>query len=162
MAENNEMIRNTKKRKQTGRMSDVLKKLRLQGHEIGDDCKCNRFKCFEMISADQRTRIIKQFNSFANRYDQDNYLSGLITVSNVQRRRPRVGEENAKLHNKSYSYKIRMIGDDTYELPVCRKAFISLHGITGRRLQFLQKSLTEHGVVQKINGGYMLKKSFLN
>lgn len=66
-----------------------------------------------MISEDQRTRIIRQFNCFANRYDQDNYLSGLIIVSNVQRRRPRVGEENAKLHNKSYSYKIRMIGDDT-------------------------------------------------
>uniref|UniRef100_A0A2A4K6G5 Uncharacterized protein n=1 Tax=Heliothis virescens TaxID=7102 RepID=A0A2A4K6G5_HELVI len=157
MAENNEIIRNTKKRKQTGRMSDVLKKLRLQGHEIGDDCKCNRFKCFEMIREDQKTKIIRQFNSFANRYDQDNYLSGLITVSNVQRRRPRVGEENAKLHNKSYSYKIRMIGDDTYELPVCRKAFISLHGITGRRLQFLQKSLTEHGVVQKDKRGIHVK-----
>lgn len=112
-----------------------------------------------MISEDQRTRIIRQFNSFANRYDQDNYLSWLITVSNVQRRRPRVlvGEENAKLHNKSYSYKIRMIGDDTYELPVCRKAFISLHGITGRRLQFLQKSLTEHGVGQKDKQGIHVK-----
>ena len=157
MTENNDVIRNTKKRKQTGRMSDVLKKLRLQGHEIGDDCKCNRFKCFKMISEEQRTRIIRQFNSFANRYDQDNYLSGLITVSNVQRRRPRVGEENAKLHNKSYFYKIRMIGDDTYELPVCRKAFISLHGITGRRLQFLQKSLTQHGIVQKDKRGIHVK-----
>lgn len=90
-----------------------------------------------------------------------NYLSGLITVSNVQRRRLRVGEENAKFHNKSYSYKIRMIGVDTYELPVCRKAFISLHGITGR-LQFLQKLLTEHGVVQKYKRGIHVKTSFQN
>lgn len=66
MVENNETVINTKKRKQTGRMSDVLKKLRLQGHEIGDDCKRERFKCFEMINQDQRTRIIRQFNSFAN------------------------------------------------------------------------------------------------
>ncbi|KAK9873853.1 hypothetical protein WA026_002210 [Henosepilachna vigintioctopunctata] len=102
-----------------------------------------------MIIQDQRTRIIRQFNSFANSYNQDNYLCGLITVSNVQRHRPRVGEENAKLHNKSYSYKIRRIADNTYEVPVCRKFFMSPHDIPGRRLQFLQKSLTEHGVVQK-------------
>ncbi|CAG5006736.1 unnamed protein product [Parnassius apollo] len=157
MAESKETTINTKKRKRTGRMSDVLKKLRLQNHELGDDCKCDRFKCFEMTSKDQRTRIISQFNSFATRYDQDNYLSGLITVSNAKRRRPRLGEENAKLHNKSYSYKIRMIADDTYEIPVCRKAFLSLHGITGRRLQFIQKSLTEHGVVQKDKRGTHVK-----
>ncbi|CAG4929952.1 unnamed protein product [Parnassius apollo] len=116
MAESNETTINTKKRKRTGRMSDVLKKLRLQNHELGDDCKCDRFKCFELTS-----------------------------------------EENAKLHNKSYSYKILMIADDTYEIPVCRKAFLSLHGITGRRLQFIQKSLTEHGVVQKDKRGTLVK-----
>lgn len=120
-------------------MSDVLKKLRLQSHEFGDDCKCDRLKCFEMTSEDQRTRIIRQFNSFGNRYDQDNYLSGLITVSKIQRRRPRVVKENAKLHNKSYSYKIRMIGDDTYEIPVCRKAFFFLTWYHGKKTSVSSK-----------------------
>lgn len=50
-----------------------------------------------------------------------------------------------------------MIKEDTYELPIYRKAFLTLHGITGRRLQFFQKSLTGHGGVQKDKRGAHIK-----
>jgi hypothetical protein len=44
-------IKNSKKRKLTGRMSDVRKKLLASSHETGPDCHCARLKCFETISA---------------------------------------------------------------------------------------------------------------
>lgn len=36
-----------KKRKVCGRMSDVKKKLLSSTHELGPDCRCKRYKCFE-------------------------------------------------------------------------------------------------------------------
>ena len=40
----------SKKRKNTGNMRDVMKKLRTASHELSDDWKCHRYKCFEIIS----------------------------------------------------------------------------------------------------------------
>ena len=43
-----------KKRKITGRMSDVMKKVRLQSHETWYDCQCKRLKCFENVIFEDR------------------------------------------------------------------------------------------------------------
>ena len=48
---------NIKKRKDTGRMSEVMKKLRATTHEISEDCKCFRFKCFEVVSPEELSLI---------------------------------------------------------------------------------------------------------
>lgn len=41
-----------KKRKITGKMTDVMKKLRATT-QIGEDCKCTRFKYFQIISVEE-------------------------------------------------------------------------------------------------------------
>ncbi|KAG8256497.1 hypothetical protein J6590_067327 [Homalodisca vitripennis] len=41
-------LQNAKKRKKTGKMSDVMKKLRATTHEVGDDCQCSRYKMNEL------------------------------------------------------------------------------------------------------------------
>lgn len=69
-----------KKRKKTGRVADAMKKLRATSHEIGDDCKCTHLKCFEIISPEERRRIIKQFNEMGDFNVQTKHLSGLITL----------------------------------------------------------------------------------
>lgn len=40
------IVRSTKK---FGRMSEVCKKLNLQSHTFGEDCRCSRLKCFENV-----------------------------------------------------------------------------------------------------------------
>ena len=35
-----------------------MKKLRLQSHELCNDCKCTRLKCFETVSVEERQAII--------------------------------------------------------------------------------------------------------
>lgn len=66
----------TKKRKSHGRVTEVMKKLRLSTHELGKDCRCKRLKCFDVISQDSRKKIIKDFNNLASHNEQSLYLAG--------------------------------------------------------------------------------------
>ncbi|RZF44094.1 hypothetical protein LSTR_LSTR004466 [Laodelphax striatellus] len=52
----------TRKRKTTGRLKDASKRIRNQTLTTGDPCNCKRFKCFEVISAEERDVIIKELN----------------------------------------------------------------------------------------------------
>ena len=47
-----------KKRKNTGRVSEVMKKLRLQTHEEGNPCQCKRLKCYENTTPEERKHIL--------------------------------------------------------------------------------------------------------
>lgn len=92
---------NIKKRKNTGRMIDVLKKLRATTNEIGEDCKCFRFKCFEAVSPEERQRIISNFNQMGEYNAQNQYLSGFISAVLVQRRRNQKDDSEASFHCSS-------------------------------------------------------------
>ena len=111
-----------------------MKKLRLQSHELGNDCKCTRLKCFEIVSVKERQAIITMFNSLDSIDVQNSYLAGLIAVLPVLRRRSRRpdGEEH---HDASYRYKVRVKRrNGIEEVDICSKAFISMHGITRTKL----------------------------
>ncbi|XP_022204396.1 uncharacterized protein LOC111049285 [Nilaparvata lugens] len=131
----------TKKRKVTGRLRDVAKRLRVQSHEAGSDCKC-RGKCFEVIPLAARDNVIKNFNLLETTNEQNSYLCGLISLVPVQRRRPRVEQANALLKDVTCKYKVRCIVENKVtEFPVCRKAFTAIHGITKKKVEFLINSL---------------------
>jgi hypothetical protein len=123
-----------------------MEKLRLSTYEIGPDCKCLRYKCFGIISLLQKKQIIKILNEILTRDEQNLYLSGLIITFPIKNRTPRVDEEIAKFHDKSYSYRVRTVLNDLFvEIQICYSAFFSLHGITARLLQTIQTSLKEVG-----------------
>lgn len=137
---------NVKKRKRTGKMTDVMKKLRASSHESGEDCKCSRLKCFITICSEERQRIIFYFNQLGDYNAQSKYLSGLISVVPVQRRRNRKDEADANFHTSSYSYRVRArVENKLQDVSVCYKAFLSLHGISNRRVQNLKKNLCALG-----------------
>lgn len=150
MTDNEEVTtfeKSSKKRKSFGRMQDVMKKLRLCSHETGPDCKCLKLECFKNISVSERNDIISKFNQIQSHEKQSMYLCGLILSSPVARHRPRKPESEADFHTFSYSYKVRVVrNEQVSEIPVCYKAFLSLHGITAKRLQNLQKSLKTTGL----------------
>ncbi|KAL4153679.1 hypothetical protein QTP88_001512 [Uroleucon formosanum] len=131
-----------RKKKITGRLSDVGKKINLSSHEAGKDCKCFHFKCFEIINKTDRAKLLRYFNELKSHDEQNNYLAGLITILPVQNRRPRLGEGAAK-RDSSFAYRVR-IHDDVVnkpDVPVCAKAFCALHGITKNKLTYLQKGM---------------------
>lgn len=82
------------------------------------------------------------------------YLCGLISVLPVQRRRSRQPEAEASYHESSFTYKVQVRRRDAIEeLPVCSKAFISIHGITKGKLEHLQKCLKNTGMAPKYMRG---------
>ncbi|XP_072390766.1 uncharacterized protein [Diabrotica undecimpunctata] len=136
--------KNTRKRKITGRINEVMKRLRQQSHETGDDCQCKRLKCFKTVDQQNRSNIINNFNRMG-RDEQNIYLAGLITLMPVKQRRAR-DEATSRLHDATYSFRVRITTDDkTTDVPVCFKAFLSLHGIGRKRLENIQKSLKATG-----------------
>lgn len=145
-----------KKRKSTGRVKDVMKKLRASSNEIGEDCRCFRYKCFQVISPVEQQRIIGNFNKLGDYNKQNQYLSGLISVVPVQRRRNRKDDSEASNHVSSYCYRIRAhvdASDTLQDVIVCHKAFLAFHGITNRRVQTLKKQLTDFGEAQSDGRG---------
>ncbi|KAJ4440156.1 hypothetical protein ANN_08294, partial [Periplaneta americana] len=50
-------------------------------------------------------------------------------------------EEDATFHDNSYGYKVRVKREDAViEVPVCSKAFVSVHGITKKRREVIQRT----------------------
>lgn len=88
---------NTRKRTKTGRTRDVIKGLRA-------NCLCKRLRCFQTVSKIERKRILREFNELENSNGQNTYLSGLITVLPVLRRRPRKNEAEARPNSASFAF----------------------------------------------------------
>ena len=146
--------RRSKKRPRTGRVQDVMKKVRLASHEQGPACFCKRLKCFEVTTDEQRKAILSHFNNLRTNDEQNSYLCGLISITPVQRRRNRQPEEDAKFHDSVFCYRIRVKeNDQTVEKPVCYKAFLNIHGISKGKLEHLQKALKETGMTPKDKRG---------
>lgn len=72
-------------------------------------------------------------------------MSGLISYQNIQQRRPRkehADGDDSFQHEVAYHYKVRVQGSPSHqEVPVCAKAFASLHGITRGRLRTIQSKV---------------------
>jgi hypothetical protein len=133
----------SKKRKSFGRLKDVSKKMNLMSHAAGPDCSC-RLKCFEIVPKETRTEILRNFNLLESHDLKNSYLCGLITVLPVSRP---TKNENARKYDAVYKYKIRGLIDGVMkEQIVCKKAFIAIHGISKKKVEYLVSSLKLTGV----------------
>ncbi|CAH1993123.1 unnamed protein product [Acanthoscelides obtectus] len=108
----------------------------IQKKTTGPNCHCRK-RCFTKIDDTQRQNILEQFYSTGDKTKQDIYLGGLISVSNVKRKRPTTGEGREK--SNTYQYKLRTGSQETI---VCKKAFCSLHGVSKNRVSQIAKNLT--------------------
>lgn len=143
----------TRKRKRHGRITDASRQLRAQSHITGEDCKCKLFKCFDSINEKERSTLIQQFNSLGNWNEQSSYLTSLISICLVAKRRPR--KDDSDTRDCSFRYIVRVKRNESIiEIPVCAKAFVALHGITRRRLATIQASLKLTGKSPKDKRGH--------
>lgn len=142
----------SKKKPTYGRMREVMSKLRLQSHEIGPQCSCKQ-QCFKQVG-DKKYDIILRMNKMASNDDINSYLSGLITIMPIQRRRPRKNQLEASHRDATFSYRVRYIVDSKpVEINVCKAAFMSLHGIGRGKVDFILKSLKLSGDPPKDHRG---------
>ncbi|XP_047127392.1 uncharacterized protein LOC124808408 [Hydra vulgaris] len=118
----------------------------LSSHISGTDCKCKRLACFEVVTVEERNKLIKNFNEYLSKDSQDAYLATLIKIHNIKRRRSRQEKDKEYLHNFSYSYSVRVQrAQAAVEVPVCIKAMMSLFGITKSRIESIRKSIATTG-----------------
>ncbi|KAK9712539.1 hypothetical protein QE152_g24851 [Popillia japonica] len=115
--------------------------------------KCRK-KCFERVLEKMRQQIIRYFNLMESVTEQNRYLCGLISVFPIQRRRPRNVGAEANLRKASYSYRVRCAGDGVAtDKIVCGNAFLSIHGIKRKKIEYLVSSLKTTGNAPKDKRG---------
>ena len=135
-----------KKRPQIGRKRELDKQERLTSHKAGENCGCKRLKCFESTTEEERSTLLAKFNQLASKNEQDSFLSTLICVTNVKRRRPRVDEADAALHNYSYKYLVKVNrAGMACEINICVKALLSIFGIGISRVERIRQSIADTG-----------------
>lgn len=70
----------------------------------GENCRCSRYKCFEMISPEEQQRIISNFSRVGDYNKQNQYLSGFVIVP------------EASNHVSSYFHRVlTRVNDDTLQ-----------------------------------------------
>lgn len=139
--------RNIKKAKRaTGAPYINVKGNLVPSRQPGLPCDCKN-GCFERISGFKET-VLDQFNSLADKALQDTYLSSLITSRAPKRRRVRLDPQKApRISSNKY-----IIRNGLNRIPVCRKAFAAVHGITLGRVALLVKKLNINGTTKDNRG----------
>lgn len=62
-------------------VTEIMKKIRLQSHELGQDCQCKMLQCFNAVTAEERKFNISKFNKLQRVDGQHSFLAGLIKCS---------------------------------------------------------------------------------
>ncbi|KAL4718200.1 hypothetical protein ACJJTC_014059 [Scirpophaga incertulas] len=103
----------------------------------GENCRCKK-ECFANFNQDDMDFCISKMNCFSTENEQDIFLQTLIDKSDIKQRRPR--KENATQRQNAFQFYVLK---QTDKVKVCKKAFISLYGITEARVRRLCDLLNE-------------------
>nr|CAI5837608.1 unnamed protein product [Callosobruchus analis] len=106
----------------------------IPGKTIGVICSC-RAKCFSKLSDEEHQANFRRFYAIDNKDNQDVFLQGLLTVANIQRRRPRVQEGNK---SKAHVFKY-FVYKGSAKIEVCLNAFTSVFAVTRSRVRRLKE-----------------------
>ena len=142
-----EITQNPRKRPVKGSSFTAKRIKRLSTHKTGSDCKCSRFKCFEIVPDEEKNRIIARFNEIPSKSAQDAFLASLIDVLPVKQRRSRKDKENnPEAHDHSYTYHVNIVnGNEFIRTQVCIKGFCSIFGISTGRIRHVRQVLASTG-----------------
>lgn len=104
-------------------------------------------KCFLKFSDTDKISILQTLHDFERKTEQDVFLQGLLTKVDVRRKRPRTDNPKSRACNILYS-----VFCDGQKHKVCKKAFLSLYGVSQKRIRRLI-SLLVAGETPKENRG---------
>ena len=136
-----------RKRKIFGRKSTLTKKIKLSNHKTGLACNCKHLKCFDRVSAEERDYLVNNFNLLESKDEQDCFLSNLIKIEPVHRRRPLKDANGATKRNNSFKYYVNTSqNQNAASISVCKKALCAIFGVSKRRIERLAKALAGTGI----------------
>ena len=93
--------------------------MKLLSHIMGESCKCIRLKCFEVISLQDRQKILGKFYQMSCKDQQDVFLASIITPIGVRQRRPRIRKKENDLHCYSYQNHLLIARDSLVKTRIC-------------------------------------------
>ena len=97
-----------------------------------ENCNCDK-KCFDRVPESVREDMRLGYAMLPNNNEKNLYLYGLIYKKH---------EKSPNLNSRtSYSYNVKVNG---YQVSICHKAFMSIHGITHAKIRTL---------IDKLNAG---------
>ena len=117
-----------------------------EAKKIGPPCNCP-WKCFDIIDQEGREILFNNFYSLSSYDMQTAYIQSWVKGALPKRKRTKAAESKKKL---TYHYSVKWRGTSQ---KVCRTAFISIHGLTKRRVQFALDKQTPSGTVIKDRRG---------
>lgn len=101
----------------------------------GTDCMC-RLKCFANFSLKDQQTLVNTVNSFKTKDKRDTFLQQHIEKHDVRQRKPRCA--NPKFRAGTFKYFVSKGGE---RISVCKRAFVSLYGITDNKVRRLNELL---------------------
>lgn len=102
-----------------------------------------------------KTCNLTNFNNISNKEKQDIYISGLISLATIQRRRPKTGEGQQWAYSCHYKIKLGI-----FEHIVCIKAFCSLHGVGKAWVERIIHNLQDETPIPTDNRGKHQNRPF--
>ncbi|XP_012287259.1 uncharacterized protein LOC105703436 [Orussus abietinus] len=94
-------------------------------------CGC-RLQCFDRISDEMVMNFVRDFNELKTKDEQDMFLQGLIEPDSIKQRKPR--KPIPKKRNSNFKY---YVYNNDVRIRVCKRVFMSFHGITDKRVRRL-------------------------
>lgn len=113
---------------------ESYKKYRGKGNEVpkrevGSPCTC-KAKCFEKLTAEERTTICSKFWNLQSYNIQNAYLYGCMGKTSIKRKTKK--RDTRRTSTIDYSVQL-----SDKSLKLCKNAFISLHGIGRGRVEYI-------------------------
>ncbi|CAH1968225.1 unnamed protein product [Acanthoscelides obtectus] len=114
----------------------------------GSPCGCKE-KCTEKFPMKKKTILISKLYDGRPKNERDTFLQGLIEVTTISRRRGRV-QANAK--PKSASFKYSILESSGNRVAVCKRAFMSIYGVSHMQIQRLTTLLVTGASPRDLRG----------
>ena len=103
-----------------------------------DDTPCGcKQKCFEKVGDDHRKKLFDNFWKLSNFDIQNAYLVGCVEITEVHRRYSPQGETSRRKYSREYTVR----SDTMCSIPVCKTAFLRIHGVSNGRLSRALKAV---------------------
>ncbi|XP_076061436.1 uncharacterized protein LOC143037202 [Oratosquilla oratoria] len=108
--------------------------------KVGPPCQCQD-KCYTRVGEENVKEIFKSYWGLKDHYGQSVYFVGCITEVEVKRSRVK---DRPSRQTRNFLYTVKVGHAD---IKVCRKAFLSIHDITDKRVRNAMKKVTPTGVL---------------
>lgn len=117
---------------------------------LGADCNCKR-QCFTRFTEDERRNIFNAFWEMKNFNLQNSYIFGCLEVKRKNRSTKPKNCDSRRSHTVYYYI---MSSSQSSKVQVCKKAFLSIHGLqTNRgRLENVVKTIKDGSLTPKLDG----------